>query len=60
MMQSIQHCPAKNVRGPLIARLGLKFMVALAGELHASGKWAGITLRPPPDPATPADAERGL
>jgi LysR family nitrogen assimilation transcriptional regulator len=32
-----------------------KLIVALVGELHASGKWAGITLRPPPDPATLAD-----
>jgi LysR family nitrogen assimilation transcriptional regulator len=32
-----------------------KLFVALVGELHASGKWAGITLRPPPDPATLAD-----
>ena len=32
-----------------------KLIVALVHELHASGKWAGITLRPPPDPATLAD-----
>ena len=32
-----------------------KLIVALVGELHASAKWAGITLRPPPDPATLAD-----
>jgi LysR family nitrogen assimilation transcriptional regulator len=32
-----------------------KLIVALVGELHASGKWAGITLRPQPDPATLAN-----
>jgi LysR family nitrogen assimilation transcriptional regulator len=32
-----------------------KLIVALVGELHASGKWAGITLRSPPDLATLAD-----
>lgn len=29
-----------------------KAMVGLIGELHASGHWPGITLRPPPDAAT--------
>jgi hypothetical protein len=33
-----------------------KLIVALVGELHASEKWAGIALRPPPDPATLADS----
>jgi LysR family nitrogen assimilation transcriptional regulator len=32
-----------------------KFIVDLVGELHASEKWVGIRLRPPPDPATLAD-----
>jgi LysR family transcriptional regulator, nitrogen assimilation regulatory protein len=32
-----------------------KLIVALVGELHASEKWAGIALRPPPDPAALAD-----
>ena len=32
-----------------------KLIVTLVGELHASGKWAGITLRSPPDLATLAD-----
>ena len=32
-----------------------KLIVTLVRELHASGKWAGITLRPPPDPAMLTD-----
>jgi hypothetical protein len=30
-------------------------IVELIGELHASDRWPGITLRPPPDAATLAD-----
>jgi LysR family nitrogen assimilation transcriptional regulator len=32
-----------------------KMIVELIGELHASDRWPGITLRPPPDAATLAD-----